>query len=78
MVYTHCTLIDTDPDDKPWCSTLVDESGEDIGEQGKWGNCGPDCPTEDDDGWVTDDTLTVTRNFDTDADITYYILSNLS
>ena len=60
--------MDYPPDNQPWCSTEVDESGHHIGGQGKWGNCGPNCPTEDDDIWVTDDTLTVTRNFDTDTD----------
>ena len=29
---------------KPWCSTLVDDSGHHVGGQSKWGNCGPDCP----------------------------------
>ena len=29
---------------KAWCSTLVDDSGHHVGGQGKWGNCGPDCP----------------------------------
>ena len=67
MVYNRCTL-DFGLDTKPWCSTEVDESGHHIGGQGKWGNCGPNCPTEDDDIWVTDDTLTVTRNFDTHTD----------
>merc|ERR1719367_1504495 len=29
---------------KAWCSTLVDDSGHHVGGQGKWGNCGSDCP----------------------------------
>ena len=29
---------------KAWCSTLVDDTGHHVGGQGKWGNCGPDCP----------------------------------
>ena len=28
----------------PWCSTLTDEIGKHVNGQGKWGNCGPDCP----------------------------------
>ena len=42
---------------QPWCSTQVDSDAKVI--KGKWGYCGPDCPTEDD-IWPTDDTLTVT------------------
>ena len=34
--------------------------------EGKWGYCGPDCPTEDD-IWLTDDTLTVMKT-DEDED----------
>ena len=33
---------------KAWCSTLVDDSGHHVGGQGKWGNCGPDCPIPED------------------------------
>ena len=40
------------------CATEVDEEGENI--QGGIGTCGPDCPGEDDDVWLTDDTLEVT------------------
>ena len=50
------------------CATEVYDSGKVKYGNGKHGDCGPGCPTEDDDGWVTDDTLTVTRNFDTDTD----------
>ena len=48
---------------QPWCSTKVDDNGQHI--TGNWGDCGPDCPGEDD-GWVTDDTLTVTPKYDGD------------
>ena len=39
------------------CATELDPDGKNI--RGKWGYCGPDCPTEDD-VWLTDDTLTMT------------------
>ena len=39
-----CTLFDDDP--KPWCSTLVDEEGKHVGERGKWGYCGNECPID--------------------------------
>ena len=51
----------------PWCSTKVDENGVHKGGQGLWGYCGAGCPREDDDVWVTDDTLTVTHHHDTDS-----------
>jgi len=41
--YNRCTLVDS-PDNKAWCSTLVDSRGHHVGGQGKWGNCGPACP----------------------------------
>ena len=51
------------------CATEVDDEGKvKYWRDFKHGDCGPDCPTEDDDVWVTDDTLTVTRTFDTDTD----------
>ena len=50
------------------CATEVDDEGKVKYSDNKYGDCGPDCPTEDDDVWVTDDTLTVTPNFDTDRD----------
>ena len=48
------------------CATGVDDKGEYF--YPKYGTCGPDCPSEEDDVWVTDDTLTVIRIFDTDTD----------
>ena len=58
------------------CATEVDDEGEFV--PPKRGTCGPGCPTEDDDVWVTDDTLTVTRNFDTDTDsFKWYQWSNI-
>ena len=33
--------------DKPWCSTKVNEDGEHVGKQGNWGDCGPECPVEE-------------------------------
>ena len=29
---------------KAWCSTLVNETGYHVAGQGKWGNCGANCP----------------------------------
>ena len=51
------------------CATEVDDKGE-VKYWGdhKHGTCGPGCPTEDDDVWVTDDTLTVTHHYDTPHD----------
>jgi len=42
--YNRCTLVDSSPDNKAWCSTEVDSTGNHVGGQGKWGNCGPACP----------------------------------
>ena len=50
------------------CATEVDDEGKVQFSDDKHGDCGPGCPTEDDDVWVTDGTLTVTRNFDTHID----------
>ena len=36
----------------------------------KYGTCGAGCPTEDDDVWVTDNTLTLTHHYDTPHDDT--------
>ena len=36
-----------DPEDnKYWCSTLVDENGLHVNDQGKWGHCGNGCPIQ--------------------------------
>ena len=48
------------------CATEVDDQGKYISY--KRGDCGPGCPTEDDDVWVTDDTLTVTHHYDAPHD----------
>ena len=40
------------------CATEVNEKGE-YDNDGQRGICGAGCPREDDDVWVTDDTLTV-------------------
>ena len=40
---TTCTWDSSNlTNNKSWCSTLVDESGNHVG--GKWGDCGPECP----------------------------------
>ena len=43
------------------CATEVNEEGKFEWRDDKHGTCGPGCPREDDDVWVTDDTLTVTH-----------------
>ena len=44
ITYHQCTTVDNDI--TPWCSTLVDDSGEHIADAGNWGNCGPECPVD--------------------------------
>jgi len=45
VTYTTCTWVSSHlTEHKPWCSTMVDESGHHIGGMGKWGNCAPGCP----------------------------------
>ena len=47
VTYNQCTTDLNAPGDvTPWCSILVDDSGEHIGEGKNWGNCGPNCPVE--------------------------------
>jgi hypothetical protein len=42
---TWMSLLDRAAEEgMPWCSTLTDEIGKHVNGQGKWGNCGPDCP----------------------------------
>ena len=43
VVYTECTTVG---DDKPWCSTLTDQNGNHVGDQGKWGYCASNCTTK--------------------------------
>ena len=50
------------------CATEIDDEGKVKYFDDKHGDCGPGCPTEEDEVWLTDDTLMVTRNFDTDRD----------
>ena len=50
------------------CATEVDDEGKVKYYNHNNGDCGPGCPTEDDDVWVTDDTLTVTHHYDTPHD----------
>ena len=37
---------DPSPTGNPWCSTKIDDNGEHIYEGPHWGECSPDCPTE--------------------------------
>ena len=38
-------ITETDPDDRHWCSTKVDDDLEHIGGEGNWGFCSPtSCP----------------------------------
>ena len=41
ITYHQCTT--TEGAITPWCSTLIDDSGEHIGDAGNWGYCGPEC-----------------------------------
>ena len=44
VTFTECTLAgNSDDDPNHWCSTLIDESGNHVGGQGKWGHCAPEC-----------------------------------
>merc|ERR1711962_1196962 len=50
MGYNQCTWTSAHlTEHKPWCSTEVDDTGHHVGGQGKWGNCGPNCPIPPDD-----------------------------
>ena len=52
---------------------LQNQCAAEIDDEGKIkyrDTCGPGCPTEDDDVWVTYDTLTVTHHYDTPHDDT--------
>ena len=49
----------------------MDSDGNHI--KGKWGDCGPDCPTEDD-IWLADETLAVTPTDDEDNWFQFLIL----
>ena len=47
VTYNQCTTaLNKLGDITPWCSILVDDSGEHIGEGKNWGNCGPNCPVK--------------------------------
>ena len=41
--YNTCTLKQAD-DNKPWCSTLVDDNNNHVPGGGHYGDCGPKCP----------------------------------
>merc|ERR1712241_1157547 len=41
--YNTCTLVSAD-ENKPWCSTLVDENNNHVPGGGHYGECGPKCP----------------------------------
>ena len=43
VTYNTCTGISS-VEKIPWCSTLVDDAGNHVSGQGKYGNCGPECP----------------------------------
>ena len=44
--YNTCTLQEAD-DNKPWCSTLVDDNNNHVPGGGHYGNCGRKCPMPD-------------------------------
>ena len=41
--YQRCTY-ENSGDNQPWCSLKVDENGEHVSGQGRWGVCGKHCP----------------------------------
>ena len=41
--YSTCSLEAADDENKPWCSTLVDENGNHVSGGGHYGDCGPKC-----------------------------------
>ena len=44
VVWTTCSIPTFTTNNKPWCSTKVDEAGYHIGGEGNWGNCDETCP----------------------------------
>ena len=64
---TYYGCINNNEGEKPWCSTKV-ENGQHIAGQGNWGNCGPDCPTQEESlkpqfTWTKDDTFRMTLQY---------------
>ncbi len=45
--YNKCTDVN-DPDDRLWCSTKIDDSGNHVQSGGFWGHCGQDCNIDTD------------------------------
>ena len=49
QVFCECTLTGSeDGDTNPWCSTLTDQYGWHVGNQGNWGHCPTTCTTGND------------------------------
>ena len=44
QTYDGCTG-EGEPDGRPWCSTKVTSEGDHIGDQGEWGHCAADSPS---------------------------------
>ena len=42
VFYNNCTL-DSAEENKPWCSTLVDDNNNHVPGGGHYGDCGPKC-----------------------------------
>ena len=40
--YTECTA-ESDPHDRLWCSTKVDDNGDHVQNEGQWGHCSSEC-----------------------------------
>ena len=40
--YTECTA-ESDPQDRLWCSTKVDDNGDHVQNEGQWGHCSSEC-----------------------------------
>ena len=61
--YNNCNVYHNVKKLQNNCATKVDEKGEYLLSDGLHrGACGAGCPREDEDVWVTDDTLTVTHH----------------
>ena len=45
VTYNTCTLVDAE-NNKPWCSTNVDDNNNHVSGGGHYGDCGPKCPVK--------------------------------
>eukprot|EP00092_Neocalanus_flemingeri_P011685 GFUD01012595.1.p1 GENE.GFUD01012595.1~~GFUD01012595.1.p1 ORF type:complete len:706 (+),score=172.82 GFUD01012595.1:51-2120(+) len=75
VVYNECTwAMAYLTNDKPWCSTKVDEAGKHVGDGGHWGNCEPECPVSPErpgDRLMTTPRTTTSNVYDYDHEYHY-------